>query len=196
MKSKKLKKSNFAEGILVALLMTAAGMAQSPSPTTTAAAKPDAGVPATHEDIQRLFSVMHVREQMRSNMQLIMAQQQKMIRETIKQRAPALTDEQLNKMEAISKEAIKDMPLDGMLDDTIPIYQQHLTKSDVNAMTRFYSSATGQKLLREQPAIARESMQAVSPRMQKAMSDIMDHLARMADEEAGKTKSVPEPPKN
>jgi hypothetical protein len=88
------------------------------------------------------------------------------------------------------------MPLDGMLDDTIPIYQQHLTKSDVDAMTRFYSSATGQKLLREQPAIARESMQAVSPRMQKAMSDIMDRLARLADEEAGKTKSVPEKPKN
>ena len=29
-----------------------------------------------------------------------------------------------------------------------------------------------------------------------AMSDIMDRLARMADEEAGKTKSVPEQPKN
>jgi len=193
MKSKKSKKSNFAEAILVALLMTAAGMAQPPSP---AAAKPVADVPATHEDIQRLFSVMHVREQMRSNMQLIMSQQQKMIRDTIKQRAPALTDEQLNKMEAISKEAIKDMPLEGMLDDTIPIYQQHLTKGDVNAMARFYSSATGQKLLREQPAIARESMQAASPRMQKAMSDIMDRLARMADEEAGKTKSVPKQPKN
>jgi hypothetical protein len=188
-------KSNLAGAILGALLMTAAGMAQQSSPTG-AAAKPVADVPATHEDIQRLFSVMHVREQMRSNMQLIMAQQQKMMRETIKQRAPTLSDEQLNKMEAISKEAVKDMPLDGMLDDTIPIYQQHLTKSDVSAMTRFYSSPIGQKLLREQPAIARESMQAVSPRMQKAMSDIMDRLARMADEEAGKARPAPQSPKN
>src|SRR5258708_39824148 len=122
-----------------------------------------------------------------------------MIRDTMKQRGPCLEDEQLNKMEAMSKEAVKDMPLDGMLDDTIPIYQQHLTKSDVDAMTRFYSSTAGQKILREQPAIARESMQAVSPRMQKAMTDIMDRVARMADEEAGKTKAAPEkpePPKN
>jgi len=150
---------------------------------------PVADAPATREDIQRLFTVMHVREQMRSTMQLIMAQQQKLIRETIKQRAPALTEEQLSKMEAMSKEIVKDLPLDGMLDDTIPIYQKHLTKNDVDAMAGFYSSPTGQKLLREQPAIAGESMQAVSPRMQKAMSDIMDRIGRMAEEEAGKTKS-------
>jgi len=42
-------------------------------------------------------------------------------------------------------------------------------------MARFYSSATGQKLLREQPAIARDHAGGV-PAMQKAMSDIMDRL--------------------
>src|SRR5258706_13050198 len=181
-------KSNFRQHIFVGLLLSAVGIAQQPS-ATVAPSMPVADAPATREDIQRLFTVMHVREQMRSTMQLIMAQQQKLIRETIKQRAPALTEEQFSKMEAMSKEIVKDLPLDGMLDDTIPIYQKHLTKNDVDAMAGFYSSPTGQKLLREQPAIAGESMQAVSPRMQKAMSDIMDRIGRMAEEEAGKTKS-------
>ncbi len=118
--------------------------------------------PATREDIQHLFAVMRLHEQMRNTMQLIMAQQRKMIRETIKQHK-------------------------------IPIYQKHLTKGDVDAMTVFYSSPTGQKLLREQPAIASESMQAMAPRMQKAMSDIMDRIGRMAEEEAGKTKPSAKP---
>jgi hypothetical protein len=147
--------------------------------------------PATREDILRLFKVMRLHEQMQTTMQLIMAQQQKMMRETIKQRVPEITDDQLAKIEATSKEAVKDLPLDGMLDDSIPVYQKHLTKGDVDAMSRFYSTPTGQKLLREQPAIAGESMQAMSPRMQKAMGEMMDRITRMAQDEAEKEKSPP-----
>ncbi len=177
-------KLKLAIGVFLALLLTGNAVAQQ------AAAS---GSPATHEDIQRLFAVMRLHEQMQTTMQLIMAQQRKMIRETIKQHNPAVTEEQLSKMETMSKDIVKDMPLDGMLDDSIPIYQKHLTKGDVDAMTVFYSSPTGQKLLREQPAIASESMQAMAPRMQKAMSDIMDRIGRMAEEEAGKTKPSAKP---
>jgi hypothetical protein len=181
-------KSRLHQCLIVALLLAATAVGQQP-----AAPAVSADSPATREDIQRLFTVMHVHEQMRDTMQLVMAQQRKMIRETIKQHNPAVTEEQLSKMEATSKDIIKDMPLDGMLDDSIPIYQKHLTKGDVDAMTVFYSSLTGQKLLREQPAIASESMQAMAPRMQKAMSEIMDRVGRMADEEAGKTKPAAKP---
>lgn len=166
--------------LIVALLLTVVAAAQQP-----------ADAPASREDIQRLFKVMHLLEQMQTTLQLIMAQQRKMMRETIKQRDPAVTEEQLGKMEAMSQSLLKDLPLDGMLDDTIPVYQKHLTKQDVDAMTVFYSSPTGQKILHEQPVIAGESMQAIAPRMQKMMSEILDRAERKAKNEAEQNKAVP-----
>src|SRR5450432_1359553 len=155
------------------------------------AANSDNATPATREDIARLFKVMRLHEQMQGTMRLIMAQQQKMMRETIKQRVPEITEEQLAKIEAMTKDAVKDLPLEGMLEDSMPVYQKHLTKGDVDAMSRFYATPTGQKLLREQPAIAGESMQAMSPRMQKAMGAMMDRITATAKEEAEKEKSSP-----
>jgi hypothetical protein len=183
-------RSNFCKSLIVASLLTAVAVGQQSAPAASSASS-SADIPATKEDIQRLFDVMHLREQMRTTMLLVMAQQQKMIRETIKQRDPAVTDEQLAKMESMSQDFLKDFPLDGMLEDTIPVYQKHLTKGDVDGMIVFYSSGTGQKLLHEQPAIAGESMQAMAPRMQKSMSDMIDRIERKAKEEAGKNKPVP-----
>ena len=48
-----------------------------------------------------------------------------------------------------------------MLDDMIPVYQKHLTKSDVDEMIKFYSTPTGQKFLREMPAMTAEGMEAM-----------------------------------
>ena len=174
---------------LCCVLVLAASFAA--SSVAQQAATPVSDPPATREDILRLFDVMHIREQMRNTMQLIMAQQKKLFRETIRQRVPAITEEQLNQMEAMTKDIVKDIPLDGILDDTIPIYQKHLSRADVDAMAGFYSSPTGQKILREQPEIAGESMRATAPRMQKAMGDIMDRIAAKAKEEAEKEKSAP-----
>jgi len=139
-------RSKLHQHLIVALLATATAVGQQPAAPAVSAESP-----ATREDIQHLFEVTHVHEQMRTTMQLIMAQQQKMIRETIKQRDPQITETEIGKMEVKTRDLVKDLPLDGMLDDMIPVYQKHLTKSDVEAMVSFYSSATGQKLLREQP---------------------------------------------
>ena len=179
-------KSNTHQLLAVIFLLTAAAVAQQPTVVTDP--------PATREDMLHLFEVMNLREQMRTVVGLIMQQQQKLIRDEVKQRDPEITEKQLSKMQSLSEEAVKDLPLDGMLDDTIPVYQKHLSKADVDAMIVFYSTPTGKKLLREQPAIAAESMQAMGPRMQKAMSDIMDRIAAKAKEQAEKDKSPAETP--
>ena len=179
-------KSNVYHRLAVIFLLAAAAVAQQPTVVTDP--------PATRKDMLHLFEVMHVREQMRSTVGLIMQQQQKLIRDEIKQRVPEITEKELSKMQSLSDEAVQDLPLDGMLDDTIPVYQKHLSKADVDAMIAFYSTPTGKKLLREQPAIAAESMQAMGPRMQKAMSEIMDRIAAKAKAEAEKDKSPAETP--
>lgn len=42
----------------------------------------------------------------------------------------------------------------------IPIYQKYLTEQDVQAINTFYQSPAGQKLIRVQPQISKESMLA------------------------------------
>ena len=89
---------------------------------------------ASREDILKLFEVMHTREQMKQVMDQVLKQMKAMSHEQIKRRDPKLTDEEVAKLDARSEQFLNSMPFDGMLDDMIPVYQKHLTKTDVDAM--------------------------------------------------------------
>ena len=123
-------------------------------------------VPATHQEIQDLFTLMRIREQVGQVMQAIALQQRAIIHDNLKRRNPRLTRKDLARLDRFTIAIMKDLHIDDTVEDMIPIYQKHLTKADVEAMTSFYSSATGQKLLREMPGMTVESMQAASPRIQ------------------------------
>ncbi len=148
-----------------------------------------ADTPATRDDVVSLFSLMHVREQIEPAMVMIARQQRAIIYENLKRQNPHISPENLAKLDQFTADIMKDLPVDGMLDDMIPVYQRHLTKSDVEAMSAFYSSPTGQKLLREMPAMTTESMQAASPRIQALMDKVMERARAMAkeDEQKGAT---------
>ena len=62
--------------------------------------------------------------------------------------------------------------VDELIDAVIPVYQNHLTHADVRSLIDFYSSESGQKYLKELPAMSAESMQAVQPL-------IKEHLPEM-----------------
>jgi len=140
----------------------------------------------TRQDILKLFEVMHVRDQMKQIMDQVMKQMKAMTREQMKKHAPAANDEEVAKLDAMSAQLFKDMPIDALLDDMIPVYQKHLTKTDVDAMLGFYSTPTGQKILGEMPAIAAEGMQAVQPRLRKIVDETTEKVEKMANEEAQK----------
>jgi hypothetical protein len=162
------------------------------------AASPD--VPATGQDIRRLFEAMHVQEQIRTSMEVMMTQQRRMIGDMMKKRNRRVTEDDVDRASESAQEFLKNFPLDQMVEDMIPVYQRHLTKADVDVMAAFYSSPTGQKLLREQPAMAGESMQAVAARVQKAVAQAIDRAEQKSREDADKEKSppvaTPEQPKN
>jgi Uncharacterized protein conserved in bacteria (DUF2059) len=149
-------------------------------------------VPATHQDIENLFTLMHVREQVGQVMEAIAIQQRTIIHDNLRRRTPRLTPKDLARLDQFTIDIMKDLPIDDTVEDMIPIYQKHLTKSDVEAMTAFYSSPTGQKLLREMPEMTTESMQAASPRIQALMDKVMERAAEMADDARGKS-SAPKP---
>ena len=130
---------------------------------TTVSVAPDA---ASKEDVKKLFDVMTNRDQMTQLLQQLFAQMRSMSREQLKKRRPDLTDADFARMDRDSEDLIKHFPMEEMLNEMIPVYQRHFTKSEVEALTAFYSSPAGQKLLHEMPAVTAETMRAVYPRLE------------------------------
>lgn len=143
--------------------------------------------PATKEDVQQLFATMHVREMMRNMMETMARQQRQMVHDALRKKLPDISQKDLDRIDAMSDDVLKDFDTDGMLDDMIPVYQRHLTKVDVAAMSAFYQTPTGQKMLREQPQMTAEAMQAFQPRMEKMMARVMDQAEKMAKDKAAES---------
>jgi hypothetical protein len=133
---------------------------------TTVSVAPDA---ASKEDVKKLFDVMASREQMAQMMQQMFTQMRNMNREQLKKKHPEMTDADLARGDRESADLIKNFPMDEMLNDMIPIYQRHFTKSDIDALIAFYSSPAGQKFLHATPAVTAETMRAVYPRIEAAV---------------------------
>ena len=149
-------------------------------------------VPASPADIHRLFDAMHLHDQMRLVLDSIVKQQTAMAHENLRKRYPQITAAEIIRLDDLMSDMLKDFPIDGMLDDMVPVYQKHLTKTDVDNMVTFYASATGKKLLQEMPAMTQEGMEAASARMQKQMDTMMDRIEAMAREDQAK-KPVSKP---
>lgn len=146
--------------------------------------QPPAGpAPATKESIQKLFTIMHIRQQMTLVIDSVMKQQTTMIHDTMKKRFPRISEQELARFDTVMQESTKDMPIEGMLDDMVPIYQKYLNATDVKAMTVFYSSPTGKKLMQKLPAMTSEAMQASQTRLQAQMEKTMQRIDEMMREE-------------
>ena len=150
--------------------------------------------PAAKEDIQHLFDIMQIHQQMRQVMDAMMKQQSAMIHETLKQRYPQTSAERIARADQMIAETVKNIPMDAMLDDMIPIYQRHFSKTDIDAMSTFYATPTGQKMMREMPALTSESMQASYGRMQKQMDAIQKRAEQIVKEDQQKPKTPPATP--
>ncbi|MBV8052928.1 MAG: DUF2059 domain-containing protein [Acidobacteriaceae bacterium] len=147
---------------------------------TTASSSTDA---ATKEQIQKLFDVMQIREQSHRMMDSVQKQMQAMSTQTIKTRYPQITAAELARANRITEDSLKQVPMDAILDDMIPIYQKHLSQTDVDAMIVFYSSPTGKKLMQEMPAITQEAMAMSYQHMQKQIDDVLQRVDESMQED-------------
>ena len=145
-----------------------------------------ADTPATRDDVLALFSLMHIREQVTTVMESVAAQQRQIMHDSLRRQVPRVSPAEYARLDQFMADIMKELPVDGMIDDMIPVYQKHLNKGDVAAMDAFYSSATGQKLLREMPAMTAESMQAANPHMQAMMEKVMNRVEQEAQQEREK----------
>jgi uncharacterized protein len=158
----------FAMKSLIALLVFTCMATAQPQ------AAPDA--PSTDQQVLELFQLMHIREQTLAVLQSSKEQIKATNRNMLESRLPNIKPAQLAELDAIVDDLYAHYPVDRVLQDMVPVYQRHLNKSDIEAVTAFYSSPAGQKLLREMPAMTAEAMQAASASMQKDTEEIMQKL--------------------
>jgi hypothetical protein len=167
---------------------TAAQSAPPSVPATVAAIPPDQQ--ATKDQMNRLFEVMRLHDELQATMKAIptMIQQQLSTQmNDIYSKLPAdaqPTEEQTTKLhELLSKYLDRAATLyspDDMMADIMGIYQRHLTRTDVDAYIAFYNSPAGQHLLDAQPVIMQEYMPLVMQRVQTATKELTDEMNKDA----------------
>jgi hypothetical protein len=144
-----------------------------------------ADAPASKADIEKYLDVLHTRDLMKTMMDAMSKQMHQMIAEQLK-KDPAMTPQAEGRVNKMMDDIIKTMPIDDLIDAMIPVYQKHFTKGNIDDLLAFYSTPTGQKLVKELPAISTEAMQAVMPISQRMMATAMqrakDELAQMQKE--------------
>ena len=153
---------------------------------------PTAETPS-REEVQEFLDLMQIRPRLVQMLDGMRAAEKKGAEEGFKHSLPNATPEQLAKVDALADQAFVDFPIDDIIAAIVPIYQRHLTKTDLEAVVKFYKSPPGQRILKELPAMMAEGMQAGQDIMMKRLPAMLDRLnaqlAKLAEEE--KSHSVP-----
>jgi len=156
----------FLLAVLLGLVFAAGGAAQ----------QAPADTPATKEDVQKYFDVMHSREMIDQMLLAMVKPMHQMIHEQYlkdRDKLPADFEERMNKL---TEDMLKGFPWDDLLQSLVPVFQKHLTKGDISAVVAFYSAPTGQKLLKEMPVMMSEEMEAMMPLLQKQMATVTERV--------------------
>ena len=193
-----MNKMNFLTNFLAALALTflfTQVQAQALAQAQTAATPAQSGsetIPqdqqATREQLDRLFEVMRLRQQMQATMKAIPAMIQQQLHSQMNDMYAKLpgggkpTPEQQAKLEEIMNKYIQRAATlyspDDMMGDITAVYQRHMSKTDVDAYIAFYSSPAGQHLLDAQPKIMQEYMPVVMGRVQKASANLTNDMTK------------------
>jgi len=158
-----------------------------------------ADAPASKADVQRYLDTMHIRDLLKSTMDLMSKQMHKTIHEMVEKQKGLPSDFEA-RMDKMMDDMVGDFPTDDLIEAMMPVYQKHLTKGDVDALIGFYSTPVGQKMVREMPAMMSEAMQAASGVIQKltakAMDRVQTEIAQAQKAEDGSSKKQAQPVSN
>jgi hypothetical protein len=149
----------------------------------------------TRDQVMKLLDLLQIRKSMSLMMDGMKQAMKQGAEEAFRERVPNPTPKQLEALNGMVDDMMADMPLDELIEAIVPINRRHLSKSDVEEVIRFYSSTVGQKLLREQPQMIQEGMQAgveiQQKRMDQMMAKIRERTEKMAEEEEKDKAATP-----
>jgi hypothetical protein len=139
----------------------------------------------THDQVMTLLDLLQVRKNMAVMMEGMKQAMKQGSEKAFREKVPNPSPKQLEALHGMIDDALGDMPMDEMLEAVVPIYRRHLSMSDVEEMIRFFAGPVGQKLLREQPQMLQEGMQAgiaiQENRMDQIMSKVKERAQKLAE---------------
>jgi hypothetical protein len=147
---------------------------QSPAKRRTTPSKVQQGseTPST-EEVLKLLNMLQVSDDLKITLDAMKTQMKHGSEELLREKIAQPTADQVKQVNDIVDQEFAGISMDDLIRDVVPVYQRHLTRSDVEALIAFYSSPVGQKLRREQPAMMRETMQATSANQRQKMEDLL-----------------------
>jgi hypothetical protein len=141
-----------------------------PAPPATNPARPSAA------EVMKLLELMRVQDGLDITVGAMKDQLKSSAEQALREKIANPTPEQIKAVRVIVDEEFKKLSLDGLIHAIVPVYQRHLTQQDVAALIAFYSSPAGRKIVREQPAMLRESMQATQAGQRQKMEDVLSRM--------------------
>ena len=147
--------------------------------------------PASKEDVQRYLDAVHSHDMMQKMVDAMAKPMHQMVHEQYlrdKDKLPPDFEERMNKL---MDGMFRDMPWDEMMQAMVPSYQKHLTKGNIDDLVTFYSTPTGQKLLREMPDIMADAMQAMMPILRTYMAKVQDRVQEQTAQMLRESKKKP-----
>jgi uncharacterized protein len=159
---------------------------------TAVAQQNPADQPATQADVERYLDAIHSHDMLNQMVEAMAKPMHNMVHEQYLKDKDKLPPDFEERMIKTMDDMLKNVPWDDMMKATVPVYQKHLTKGDIDALVTFYSSPTGQKMLHELPALMAESMEAMMPVIQGHIDKV---AARIQTEMADATKNPTTPAK-
>jgi uncharacterized protein len=135
-----------------------------------------ADAPATQADVEKYLEVTHARQMMDQMVEAMAKPMDQMVHEQYLKHKDVLPPDYEQHAKKSMHEMLSEMPWDQMIQAMMPAYQKHFTKGDLDALTAFYSTPTGQKVLREMPGLVADSMQVTIPLMQQHLQKVTAHM--------------------
>ena len=143
-------------------------------PLTLIASLSYATVP-TNESIQKLFKVMNIAQLTQDTIKQIhpqlLDQSKQMVRmvvnsESLDSNQQKIAEELANNM---LKQALDMTSWEKLLPIYTQVYKESFTEEEINAQTKFYSTAMGQSILKKTPVVAEKTMAFMNKGMQEAI---------------------------
>jgi uncharacterized protein len=148
--------------------------------------------PATQADVEKYMDAVHSREMMSQMIAAMSKPMHNFVHQEYLKNQDKLPADFEARMSKTMDDMLRDFPWDEILKATLPAYQKHFTKGDMEALTAFYSTPTGQKILREMPALLADSMEIMMPILRKHMDVVSGRLQK---EMEAMVKDPPKPSK-
>ncbi len=187
------KRSKFVAVLTIAFAAAPLSFTQAPDgQTADAQPKATAVVPVdqqpTSSQLDRLFDVMRIKEQLASTTKMMpqlvqqqMAQQMDELQKDHPELAsltPAQKEAAGKVMGKFMSQALTLFTADEVIADMKAIYQRHLTGNDVENLITFYGSTSGQHMLDMVPVVMQEFMPNFMQKMQGKMRPLLAEMAK------------------